>query len=463
MVSAVTPCDAAKELLNRRYARAGLLGYIRKVFDYDPPPHQLPWIETLDNPSILRSNTIAPPKYGKTPTMQDYVTKLIGDNPAIHILYISNTASQAIKPSLAIRNTIEFNIEYRALYPNVIPDKNTGWANSAWYVKRPNFADKDPTFQAAGVHGPVLGATVDVIILDDVADQENMATEYQRDKLMEWLRGTVMSRLVPGGIARNIATRWHDADPAALWEEDGWHTTVLPARNEQGELTYPAFWTTEALATRRVDLGPRLYELMFQQQVIPEEDQIFKHEYWRYYELGLPGRIRTVVQSWDTAFGEKDRLTTARSVCETWAICDDGYYLLDIWTGRPAYPQLKKEVEDQHKTHQASVVLIEDMASGKSLLEDLRLTTRVPAVGIIPTKDKVARANAITGMLEAGKVKIPKQAKWRQEWEFEHESFPYAKLKDLVDTTTQFLQWARKNTAKVSRPSGGTAPSRWAD
>ena len=445
------------ELAEKGRVHDSLAEHIRKVFNYELRPHQLPWIAALEDMSIKRLIIIAPPKYGKTPTMQDYVSWRIGKEPNdYHCLYISNTQSQAIKPSIAIRDTIEYSEEYQRYYP-IYSDKGKGWSSTSWFINRWNKSDKDPTFQAAGVHGPVIGATVQEVILDDVADKENQATEYQADKLLEWLRSTPLSRLVPG-VSRvvMICTRWSEMDPAEAFRKDGWAVLELPAITDEGELTYPDFWDTEALAQARIDLGPKMFELMFQQNIISSEDQIFKKEYWVYYDLGVLPKARqtTIVQSWDTAFGEKDLLTTSRTACTTWAILPDGYYLLDVWTGRPAYPALKQAVIDQQALWDASVVLIENKASGASLIEDLKETTRIPVVAINPTQDKVARANSVTGMLESGLVKIPKQAIWRKEFELEHERFPSAKLKDIVDTTTQFLRWARKVTAEVSRPSG---------
>ena len=120
MLSDVTALQAAQELYQRRCIRADLAKFTREIVwgvkDYGPQPHHLDWFNLLQDETIRCLNIVAPPKYGKTPTLQDFVAWLIGKNPSIHILYISNTASQANKPSLAIRNTIEFNTKYKSIF-----------------------------------------------------------------------------------------------------------------------------------------------------------------------------------------------------------------------------------------------------------------------------------------------------------------------------------------------------------
>jgi len=406
----------------------------------------------------------------------DYLGWRIGNDPeGYHCIYVSNTATQANKNSVALRDTVAYNANYRFLY-DLQPDVNKGWGENEWFVKRKNEADKDPTVQATGVGGPILGATVQEIIYDDIADQENMATEYQRQKLMDWIKTTPSSRLVPGGREIMIATRWHEEDPAAKFEEDGWTVLPLPAIDENGESTYPSYWTVAALigddpSSARVSLGLRQFELMFQGHVIPAEGNIFKREYWRYWEHGnAPWQldkesssyqpVRGTVQSWDTAHKAKQQ--NDFSVCETWAILDNGYYLQDMWRGKVEFPKLKVVANSLWEQWRPMAVLIEDAASGQDLIPELRAHTRIPVIAITVDKDKVARANAVTPTLEAGKVFIPKDAAWRLVFEHEHEAFPGGANDDIVDTTTQFLNWARTHVISgPSEPVGVEKKSTW--
>jgi predicted phage terminase large subunit-like protein len=50
------------------------------------------------------------------------------------------------------------------------------------------------------------------------------------------------------------------------------------------------------------------------------------------------------------------------------------------------------------------VVLIEDKASGQSLIQELKRDTRLPILSIKVDSDKVSRAYAVTPSIETGRV-----------------------------------------------------------
>ena len=79
---------------------------------------------------------------------------------------------------------------------------------------------------------------------------------------------------------------------------------------------------------------------------------------------------------------------------------------------------------------------IEDKASGQSLLQELK---RESGMSLIPYKvvhDKVARVNAILPLIEGGRVFIPEQAPWLDEFIDEAVSFPSGRHDDQVDAMT---------------------------
>ena len=52
-------------------------------------------------------------------------------------------------------------------------------------------------------------------------------------------------------------------------------------------------------------------------------------------------------------------------------------------------------------------ILVEDRASGQSLIQELRYASALPVIPIKVDKDKLARAEAITPLIEAGRVFLP--------------------------------------------------------
>ena len=76
-------------------------------------------------------------------------------------------------------------------------DERRGTSEAEWFVKRPGSGDKDATFRAYGFAGPILGARLDLIILDDYSDGENTASRTQRDKAWQWIQENALTRLNP--------------------------------------------------------------------------------------------------------------------------------------------------------------------------------------------------------------------------------------------------------------------------
>lgn len=148
-----------------------------------------------------------------------------------------------------------------------------------------------------------------------------------------------------------------------------------------------------------------------------------------------------ITQSWDTAI--KAGEGNDRSACATFARVEEVHYLIHLWVGRAEYPELKRKVKELALTHKPDAVLIEDAASGQSLLQDLRREGVNALIAIRPQGDKTTRLARITPMFEAGQVMLPTHAPWLAEVETELLGFPHAAHDDVVDAVSQYLNWVR--------------------
>lgn len=172
------------------------------------------------------------------------------------------------------------------------------------------------------------------------------------------------------------------------------------------------------------------------------EVAVFKNEWLRFYHQ-LPS-INYVVCSWDTSFKTKDY--NDPSACTVWVVCEDGYYLLDIINERLDYPSLKRKIIDVAERYRADTVLIEDAASGQSLLQDLQITSRIPLVGCrVGRQSKVERAQYAASLFEAGKVQLPLGHDLIDEYKSQLLMFPLSLHDDMVDSTSHFMNYAREN------------------
>ncbi len=89
---------------------------------------------------------------------------------------------------------------------------------------------------------------------------------------------------------------------------------------------------------------------------------------------------------------------------------------------------------------------IEDKASGTGLIQDMRVEGQVLVEGIERTKDKYTRVLDVVGYIEAGKVHLPKNAPWLNDFITECESFTADdshmhddQIDPMIDAINEFL------------------------
>ncbi|MBN65941.1 MAG: hypothetical protein CMM94_00015 [Rickettsiales bacterium] len=156
-----------------------------------------------------------------------------------------------------------------------------------------------------------------------------------------------------------------------------------------------------------------------------------------------------VTQSWDTAI--KTQKGNDASACATFVQEGDAHRLVDMWVGRLEYPALRRKVLALAEEWQPHAVLIEDKASGQSLIQDVRREASVPVVAICPKGDKVTRLAQVCPMIEAGKVALPRYASWLSAFEQELCAFPNGRHDDQVDAFSQYLNWVRARQWQQAR------------
>ncbi len=244
-----------------------------------------------------------------------------------------------------------------------------------------------------------------------------------------------------------IQTRWHHDDLAG-WllrehPEENWEVLNLPAIAEadgdgrkEGEALWPEQYPIKTL--EGIDgIGGATWAALYQQRPTAAEGEVFKREWWQRYSE-FP-QFRRIVQSWDTAF--KTALKTTTACARRGAKTKTGYYLLHAWRARVEFPQLKRQVAALAEEWKPSAILVEDKASGQSLIQELKQGSRFPILAIKVDKDKLARAYSASPLVEAGKVFLPASAPWLTDLLYELCVFPAGAHDDSVDSVTQALNW----------------------
>jgi predicted phage terminase large subunit-like protein len=186
----------------------------------------------------------------------------------------------------------------------------------------------------------------------------------------------------------------------------------------------------------------------YDQNPQPPSGIIVKTEWLKFYSpQEKPERFDRIVQSWDTA--NKDTELANFSVCTTWGMKHQHMFLLDVYRHKLDFPSLKRAVRELAACYQTNVVLVEDKASGTSLIQELReehfsLVQEAPAID----GDKIMRLHAQTAKIEGGFVLLPKEAHWLETYVLELVTFPNSKHDDQVDSTVFALAWSTLNISK---------------
>jgi predicted phage terminase large subunit-like protein len=307
-----------------------------------------------------------------------------------------------------------------------------------------------------GAGGAITGRGANLLLIDDPTKSAADAnSDAYRRSLYEWFESTAYTRLQGDNAAIVIiATRWHMDDlPGWLLREhaeENWTVLSLPAIaktdegwRKEGDALWPKLFALKKLEQMRATVGGATWASLYQQRPAAAEGAIFKREWWRYWtEANLPPRFEELVLSVDSAF--KTGRENDYSVGLVFGVGPTGYYVLDMSRKRLEFPALKREIEMLALRWKPDVVLVEDKASGTSLLQELRVGTRLPIQAIKVDTDKTTRANAVTPLVESGRVFLPESAPWLANSLEEISSFPAAPHDDMVDPLTQALNHVRE-------------------
>lgn len=316
---------------------------------------------------------------------------------------------------------------------------------------------------ATSVNGSLTGRGADVIILDDVMKPTEALSETLRQNANEWYSNSLMSRLnsKERGVIIIVMQRLHQEDLiGVIMEREPWEVLSLPAIARQdehfeyedlfgrhtfersvGKVLHPERDPLSAYESLRKTMTEYDFQCQFQQDPMPLGGNIIKREWLRFCEpANWPKSFPYILQSWDTANKSGDR--NDFSVCTTWGLHDGKYYLCHVFRQRLGFPELKRAVAELKEQFDPSKVLIEDKSSGTPLIQALasEYVFGIEACQIPPGSNKYVRLAAQSIKFEAGKVILPTQASWLEEYVREITGYPGSKYDDQVDSTTQALE-----------------------
>jgi predicted phage terminase large subunit-like protein len=442
--------------------RTDLSSFIQKVFVTVSPGDEylhgwhvdaVAWhLQRCLSGEINRLIITMPPRHLKSISASvAFPAYILGQDPKQRIVSVSYSQDLAIKHARDCRAVIESDW-YRRTFPRTRIDRDKN--------SHSEFATTHRGFRlATSVGGTLTGRGGKIVVLDDVHKPDEAPSESSRNAVIDWFRNTLLSRL--DDKARDVIIvvqqRVHERDlVGVLLDQGGWTHLNLPAVAEEpqvipfasnlaqvrevDDVLHPAREPYDKLMELKSQMGSYVFAAQYQQSPAPLGGGIVKIDWFRRYDDPPERRLGDiVVQSWDTA--SKAAEINDYSVCTTWLVRGNTFYMLHVLRKRLEYPDLRRCVLELRLAHQVDEVLIEDKGSGTQLIQDLQ-EQRVYPRAITPEGDKLIRMMTQTAPMEAGRVHIPLSAPWLEDFLDELAKFPAARFDDQVDSLSQFLKWA---------------------
>lgn len=333
------------------------------------------------------------------------------------------------------------------------------WGDTVTLTKdqkqKTKFENTNGGFRECAAFTSLTGLRGHRLIIDDAMTVDDSKSKIIRESIESTFRDSVQTRLIDPKKSAIvlIMQRLCEKDPAGIAiHEMGWESLMLPMefepsrkcftsigfqdpRENEGELLFPERFPREVVVQYKKSMTKKAVAAQLQQRPAPEEGTIIKEEYLKYYQE--KPQFKFILQSWDTAF--KTGQDNDYSVCTTWGVGELGYYLIHRFKDKLEFPQLVEELKNCFILHNPNQVIIEDKASGQSLIQSIRKFTNIPIKAIRIDKDKEARANAVTPYFEAGRIFLPANAPWLQDYVNELTLFPSGEHDDQVDSTVQAI------------------------
>ncbi len=318
---------------------------------------------------------------------------------------------------------------------------------------------------STSVGGVVTGYHADILLADDLVKAQDAtgraaidmtAIEQANDF---WFNAMQTRRADPRTTARvMIAQRLHHEDAPARALAAGYTPLVLPMeydprrscvtvlgfkdpRKEEGELLFPERFPREVVEDDKIKLGPQAHEAQNQQNPTPTQGLLFKTAGERRWAAHAPPKVAALIITVDAAFKASDSSDFVS--IQVWGVSESGteFYLFDNHTERLTFGQTCDAVLAMRGNWpQVSGIYIEDKANGPAIID----TLSAKVAGVVawePTGSKLARAQTVAPLFDAGNVYLPPddRAPWVANYLTELRRFPLTKHDDQVDATTMAL------------------------
>ena len=330
--------EAKAELAKRELSRRKLLPFVQYRF----PTYKVNWhhkilveaLERVEKGELKRLIVNMPPRHGKSELVSvNFPAWCMGKNKDRSIIAASYGADLATDFGRKVRNIMEENT-YKTLFDTRLAEDAK--AKGSWATNGRG------EYNAVGVGGAITGKGGAIIIIDDYfKNREDADSEVMSEKLWDWYKSTLRTRITPDGAFVIVATRWRDNDLVGrileeekLRGENTWEVIKLPGiaeeddeNRKEGEALWGDHYTLDMLTQTKLDIGNYEFASQYQQNPVNRETQLFKEELFQYVSFDdLKEKSTNCYITIDSALSKKKNSDNT-GVCINWVDSENIWHL----------------------------------------------------------------------------------------------------------------------------------------
>lgn len=363
-------------------------------------------------------------------------------------IIISETADLAKHWVRTIKQELEENKTILAVYGDM---KSPKWTEDHIICKRADGSKFE--LRAKGRGAQIRGFRPDWIVFDDLENDEEVRSDDQRAKTLEWFDKAVINTLEKDAGAVMIGTVLHPLSLLqTVLDREGWDSHVYKALTPDGESLWPEKWPVDALEARRREIGDIAFRSEFMNEPIISENPVFLKEWFNTYSgdsESHSSRVRKglyVITACDPAISKRDEADyTAIVTLGATFDKEPDIYVLEAKRGHWSLRDTVRELYLTHdKWHQHRTV-IETVAYQEALADEVveygkSVRSNISPIEIKPDKDKERRAHSVAPVCQNGRVYLDSTDPMQQRLLDELILFPTGDHDDLVDAFVYALQ-----------------------
>ncbi len=318
---------------------------------------------------------------------------------------------------------------------------------------------------ASSVGSGIIGTHYHAIIVDDPlqANPSDNEVETANDWIFQGLSTRkvdneltpiilIMQRLREDDCSSMLILKGFNTKHICLTAELSSQTSTDYIKYYQNGLFDPKRLSTSVLAQKRIELGGKGFSCQYMQNPLPDDGGILKKNWFKIvkkstlyasstgdksemsYDTNIAEMLKNIQWSMvvDSAYtADKENDASAIMIAGSWK---NNLYIKKSYQYWKEYPQLIQIIQQHAVEFNCRRIYIEPKASGLSVIQTLRQTTRLNIVDLDSPKDsKIIRVNAIAPIVEAQRVFLLEDS-WNDGFITEVCGFPLSKNDDQIDT-----------------------------